>query len=435
MRTKVAPAELIRKDFEFLREREQLATSREIADLLFIQSLEGRAHNGAGFFRKRYYVNTTIDDIVRALGFPAHEVKLRRQALIDDIVWYAKAAIQGAAPERLVDRHGMPLVGVPFLMERTVDPQQVLRGLYIGGLRDNPETRKVAEERFRVTIGYGRCYLLNLQVMERLELDGETLAHQEHEQEIETFRREGLIVSPDAATRFRDEELQYMYIRHKLGPGHSDDGAMIVAGLMYHLDVALGVWLSDAVDTLEKYVMEYRDQDDELADMIAQEWKGLDVPLEEVYALTYLAAIPEGQEDYQPDSSLRYFLAMQEETKECALQAHLKFIEGKPVQPMLISYNRALNTEFYRYLTRKFNQLKAPHLIEAQLSVDRLGRPISEVMRADVVVLDPGVPLKAALERLRLKRATYVVIQDERHNILGVLAPEDLAFYLKMLGD
>ncbi len=40
----------------------------KIEELIFLQSIEGQAHNRAGSFNKRFYVNTTIDDIVRAVG-------------------------------------------------------------------------------------------------------------------------------------------------------------------------------------------------------------------------------------------------------------------------------------------------------------------------------------------------------------------------------
>ena len=49
----VAPKELIQADYEVLKSYERLETTREIEDFLFIQSLEGRAHNGSGVFQKR----------------------------------------------------------------------------------------------------------------------------------------------------------------------------------------------------------------------------------------------------------------------------------------------------------------------------------------------------------------------------------------------
>ena len=80
----VAPKELIQADYEVLKSYEHLDTTPEIEDLLFIQSLEGRAHNGAGVFNKRTYVNTTIDDVVRALERDTEVIKQRDIHILSD---------------------------------------------------------------------------------------------------------------------------------------------------------------------------------------------------------------------------------------------------------------------------------------------------------------------------------------------------------------
>jgi len=60
------------------------------------------------------------------------------------------------------------------------------------------------------------------------------------------------------------------------GPGQSDDAAIVASGLLYNVDVALGVFLADAIDTLEKYVSIYRDQDNNLARYIKENYTFLD---------------------------------------------------------------------------------------------------------------------------------------------------------------
>ena len=79
MPKKIAPSELIQQDFRNLKTSERLYTIPRIEDLVFMQSIEGRAHNGAGAFNKRFYVNTTVDDIVSALGRSPKVVKAKRQ--------------------------------------------------------------------------------------------------------------------------------------------------------------------------------------------------------------------------------------------------------------------------------------------------------------------------------------------------------------------
>src|SRR3990167_7189411 len=92
----VAPKDLVQADYEVLKSYEHLDVTPIIEDLLFIQSLEGRAHNGSGVFNKRTYVNTTIDDVVRSLDRSPEEIQSKRQAIIDDIADFANDAMNGA---------------------------------------------------------------------------------------------------------------------------------------------------------------------------------------------------------------------------------------------------------------------------------------------------------------------------------------------------
>lgn len=427
MISKVAPYDIIRKDYEHLKESEELNTTEEIAELIFVQSLEGRAHNGAGFFHKRFYVNTTIDDIVHALRFNPSEIKKRRQLLIDEIVEYVKDVIKGKPRNRLLNSKGIPLLGIPDFREMEVNPHDVLKGVYIGGLRDNCEIRKAAELRYEITIGYGKCYPVDVRIMEDLRLDGETLAHQEHADSIELYRKEGLIILQENLREISPENIRYMYIRHALGPGQSDDSAVVSTGLLYNKDVALGVFLADAIDTLEKYVSDYRDQDDELACFVGENYLDLGVAMEEVYEIAYLSAIPEGKEEEIPDSSLRYFLSKDPDIGQCAIQSHLNFIQGRPYFPMFISYNRILSVDFYRYIRDKVLSLKKPEaVITSEALVKGLERPVEEFLKRPAVVVRPGISLKEAIERMRQSGVEFIVIQDENDKVKGVLSINDL---------
>lgn len=427
MMSKIAPQDLIRRDFEHLKETEELNTTQEIEDLIFVQSLEGRAHNGAGAFQKSLYVNTTIDDIVHALKFNPNEVKRKRQLLIDEIVEFAKEAINGRPRNRLVNSKGEPLIRIPNFREMAVNPYEVLKGLYIGGLRDDPGPRKATEERYDITIGYGKCYPINVEIMERLNLDGEILAHQEHAGSVESFKKAGLIVAPEDLSKTAPENIRYLYIRHKLGPGQSDDAALVAAGLIYNRDVALGVFLSDAIDTLEKYVLAYEDQDDDLSYYIGKTYPDLGISMEGVYEIAYLAAVPEGKEEETPDSSLRYFLSKDRQVGQCALESHLNFIEGKPHFPMFLSYNRVLSTDFYAYIRNKVLSLKSlEEVMTSEALIKGLEVPVEEFLRRPPVIVRPGVSLKEAIEKMRSSGAEFIVIQDEGNAIQGVLSMNDL---------
>lgn len=419
----VAPRELIERDFRRFSKFEHLATTEEIENLLFVQSLEGRAHNGVGAFRKRHWVNTTIDDVVEALGLDPGLIKKRRQILIDDIVQFARDAIRGEERNKLINKKGEPFLGIPFLGTFTVDPHEILRGLYIGGLRDNSDIRKEVEEKYKITIGGGKCYLINVQKMQRMGLDGEVLAHMGHEDKIEGYKREGLIVTPREGEGIDEEVVKYLYIRDRLGPGHSDDSAIISAGLLFNLDLALGVFLSDAIDTLEKYVPNYRDQDDELAFYIRDNYPRLGVSMEDVYDITYLATIVEEKEEIIPDSSLRYLLSLNHRSRVSALENHLNFLQGAAVVPMELGHARVDSRKFYSYIKQRVFEYKAKAV---PLVVAGLERPIEEIMDKRLTFVEPGTPLKKAIEIMLLAKAELLIVADKNKRILGIVDAKDL---------
>lgn len=431
--TRIAPRDLIQSDFHNLRTSERLDTVPKVEELIFMQSMEGRAHNGAGAFRKRFYVNTSIDDIVVALGRKPALVKTKRQELIDEIVEFVKRAIAGEKVNRLVTKRGTPLLGIPLFKNRVVDPLEVLRGIYIGGLRDAAEIRKAAEKKYNTTIGYGSCYLVDTEVMCKMGLDGEMLAHQEHEREIEEFKKAGLIVAQEGLTKPGEGKIKYFYIRHKLGPGQSDDAALITAGLLYRsVDRALGIFLADAIDTLEKYVPKYSDQDKELAYYIKDRFKDLDISIDEVYELAYLASIPEGKEEEVPDSSLRYFLTIDTRTGQSTLECHLNFIEGKPFFPMAISYKRILITTFYEYIKERLAKVVKPgEPMAAGFIGEGLNIPIRDLIRKKAVIVAPDKILSDVLKELKEKEADVIIVQDKNSAILGIVDSEDFLHILE----
>lgn len=425
----VAPRELVQADYEVLRSYERLETKPEIEDLLFIQSLEGRAHNGAGIFNKRTYVNTTIDDVVRALGRDADEIKARRQAVIDDIVEFAHAVMNGERREKLINAKGEPIMGIRAFLDRKVNARDVVRGLYAGGLRDNPDIRKEAERIYKTRIGGGRLYIIDVKTMMDMNLDGESLAHEAHEDRIEEYQRRGLIVGtegvPDPKTQ------RYFYIRHRIGPGQSDDAAMIMAGVLYNVDVALGIFLADAIDTLEKYAPVCMDQDGALSFAIGRGFKDLNLTLEDVYELVWLCAIPEAEEHMVPDSSLRYLLAIDPRSGQCAFKSHLDFVEGKPIVPFPISFKRILTTQFYEFINRRLiNVRKFEKLAMPNLKIAELDKPIVTMLNKEFGVVPKEATVADVVRKFKETKSEILIVQDKNGKVLGTISPFDLLYYL-----
>ena len=425
----VAPKELIQSDYEVLRSYEKLHTSKEIEELLLIQSIEGRAHNGSGVFNKRTYVNTAIDDVVRALDKDPELIKRRRQAVIDDIVAFVTDVIHGEKRDRLVNDNGDPFVGIPLFRDLKVNARDIVRGIYMGGLRDNPDIRKEAERIYQTKIGGGKCYIIDIKTMLEMNLDGERLAHEAHADQIEEFTRRGLILDTEGIA---DPKFQrYFYIRHRLGPGQSDDAALIMAGILYNFDVALGVFLADAIDTFEKYAPVYRDQDQQLSFMIARGFKDLGISMEDVYELASLSAIPEAEEHMVPDSSIRYLLSMDERSQSCAFLTHLDFVMGRPVAPLPISFKRILSTQFYDYINRRLvNVRKLEKFALPNLTVKELGRPAAELAKKEFSLISKDATIADAIKKFKETKSEILIIQDKNNKVIGTLSPSDLLCFL-----
>src|SRR5437868_13064031 len=102
----VAPAEMIRDEMRYLERRETLRTRMDIEEMIFIQSIVGRAHEGHGGFHGHRFVDTSEDDVATALRLDPWAVRQDRQRILDSIGAYARRAIEGKAPGYLLDEEG-----------------------------------------------------------------------------------------------------------------------------------------------------------------------------------------------------------------------------------------------------------------------------------------------------------------------------------------
>jgi hypothetical protein len=346
----IAPAPLLLQEWRYLQSREVLRTTWYVEEMIFLQSLASRAHEGHGSFHGRRFVDTAEDDVAEALRLQPEKVREDRQGLIDEIGAYARAAMRGKAPDRLLNEREEPLLGIGFFRHMPVDPGDVLRGLYLGGMRDRPETRVATEQKYGDRIGAGGMFYVDRRVMQRLGLDGDRLAHGSHEREMERYRREGLVVDEPPTA---DNPIVYQYIRFHPGPGASDDAAIVAGSLLFGGSVSAGVFLADAIDTLEKYVPagRYGDQDWDLAKEIEKGFGDLQLTMEDVYTLTHVAR--GSDDDSVPDSSLRHMLRVDRKVDQCALEAHLLAASGQPSAPVSLGHRKVPSEQFYAEVRRR----------------------------------------------------------------------------------
>ena len=347
-RPHTSPFALILEDFQRMLYTMRLRTTEQAAENILMQSCEGHAQMGHGAFSGRRFPNTEMDDIVRALGRSPTIVAEQRQDLIDEVIDWVDLALEGKAPATLVNEVGDGLIGCGLLRHIDVDPPDVLRGLYLGGLRDDSEVRSQVERQYNIRIGGGRMRFVDTDVLQGMSLNGDVLARGSHADKIDAYKNQGLIVD-DPGPAGRDDRIRYMYVRERVGGGASDDTAIIAAGKLYTPSTALGVFLADAIDTLEKFVVDYGDQDDDLARHIEQNFPDLNLSIEDIYRLIWINAVPHGQEDTVPDSSLRHLFQIDKEADQTALESHLAYVMSRPFSPITLGHQDIPNTDFYAW--------------------------------------------------------------------------------------
>jgi hypothetical protein len=311
---------------------------------------------GHGVFRGRRYPNTEMEDIVEALGRDPRKAAMQRQAFIDQVCEWADRTLNGMAQDTLVNGRGEGLMGCGLLRHFAVDPHDVLRGLYLGGLRDDSEVRREVEKRTGARIGGGHCWFMDVEVMQQMGLNGDRLAREAHGDKIDSYKERGLIVADPGPAHWDDERIRYMYVRDRIGGGASDDAAIVAAGKMHNLSVALGVFLADAVDTLEKFVVDYGDQDNDIARGIEAHFADLKLTMEDAYRLTWVCHVPAEAQGRVPDSSLRHMIEVDKDSDQNALESHLAYICGHPFSAMPLGSEDVPNGEFYRWLEGRIKE-------------------------------------------------------------------------------
>ena len=170
----------------------------------------------------------------------------------------------------------------------------------------------------------------------------------------------------------------------------------------------------------------------ELSLYIKDKYPFLDLDEKDVYELAYLAAIPAERVDEIPDSSLRYLLAIDQETGQSTLETHLNFIEGKPFVPIAISYKRILISQLYDFIREKLKSINKEVVLKIPEAIAReLDSSVTKVMQRKFITVSPQTSLKSALAKVEARKGELIIVKDENGNILGVVNPSDFLVFLK----
>lgn len=349
----VAPVGLIQKDFERMNAATDFRSSWRMEQLTLVHAVVSHAIGGYGAFGGRAYPNTTVADVGFALRLPPDELAESQRVFIDDTVDFARRVIGGERSDRALNAESEPLMGFTPFRFLSVDSAEILRGLYLGGLRDNAEVRDIASDRFGAEIGSGQVYFVNRAVMHRRGLNMRRLHTEGWGDRLGEFRRIGLISDEPDASR---GTISPAFVRHRVGSGASDDSAIVSAGKLWGIGATVGVFLADVIDTLEKGLSDYGDADFHLALEIEERFGDLDLTREDAYLLTYLSAVVPPHDHRAVDSSLRYLLSIQREHNVCAMETHLLYVEGRPRPEIPLGKHNLPSEQFYGYIDERLRE-------------------------------------------------------------------------------
>ncbi|MDD4877719.1 MAG: hypothetical protein PHO02_01630 [Candidatus Nanoarchaeia archaeon] len=362
--------ELVKKDFEDMCNKVRLKTSSEIEELLFMQTIEGHAHEGDGAFKnRRRFHEVTVEDVVYALGCDTDEIKQDRQDLIDEMKEFTARIMQGEKVNKYTNTEGMPLFGAEFLEGMEIqDPAAVLIGIYLGSKMDRyAGWREEAEKKYNLKIGGGECIGVNRKLARNEKIKLETIAKIPHsEEEIKDMIKRGLLCYDVEST----QNIVSSYVRKARGKGTSDDLAVLLAGKLFGFDAAVGLYLTDAVDTWDKYVpfIFKSGQDEQLgekieksAEKIKHKIKGFKLPSDdEVHK--FISVIAEANYAKMISSSQRYFLQIDPKSGLCPIESHFEYVKGNTVPEVHIGYfsSKLTNREMYSQFESKYQEVYKP---------------------------------------------------------------------------
>lgn len=377
----------VKKTYYYLLNTVKLASTKK--ELLLMQSMQGRAMQGAWApsFKKYLtdipcYPNTTIENVIAALGKNTAKTQKARQRVINDIGKYIDNAFDNlkdyqngkSDPKnhciKLVNGLREPLGGIKFFENTLIsNPENVLIGAYIGGCVDSAAWRTKAEEKHGLKMHKGVSMAVNREAALKKGYTITKLAGLGRN----NVTLEGLIkekiVSSAASEKF-SRGFVNAYIELQKGFGVSDDAAFISTALLFGIEAAYGFLLMDAIDTWDKSTPEIfkYGQDEIMGQSILPRYERVfgkgSFPCTEndVLNIIYLSAINDESRKNYPSCSQRRFVQIDNKTGLHPIESHVVWIRsvkegGLVPPPMKIAFKEVLNTNFYDTFKKRYDAL------------------------------------------------------------------------------
>ncbi len=368
--------ECVRRDFAYL-EAQKFAVEKDFMARVLPQSVHGRALNGHGWFADAVgcpliFADATFDRVCSVLEelepqLGHLEIRGWRNQQIARLINHLEKHFTDSSMA-LEDEQG-PLFGVDFFKGRRVETEPFIKGLILAGQMDDPDCRQrslalmpFAFNDYELVLGYGGQEVVAPERLEKLGL-GDTGSR-----EFSPAERQQLI---DLEVIFAEKKTysypQYdqAYFRRSLGEGVCDDLALLYIGRCYGFDALLGAFLSDAVDTYDKFLRQCRPGGmdgylvDRLLSLAWQQQGAAPVTEEEVARLINFAA-KRNQPVTRLSSSHRRLVQYERGSDLPTLLLHWDFLVGERLPKIHLGFSREPAERFYQTAFSRFQAAKMP---------------------------------------------------------------------------
>ena len=368
--------ECVRQDFAYLM-AQKFATAPVFLEKLLPQSVLGRAQNGHGWFmdskgRPLVFADATFDRVCSVLEsvYPhlSHrQVRAWRSQQIERLLKHLVKHFND--PFIALDDDQGPLFGIDFFKGRRVAREPFIKGLVLAGQMDDPDCRQrslallpFSFNDYELVLGYGGQEVVRPERLAQLNL-GDTGARA-----FTVAERQRLIdleIMVEEKELYDYPEFDQAYFRRCMGDGVCDDLALLYIGRCHGLDALLGAFLSDAVDTYDKFLLRFcpGGMDGYLVEqLISLAYKTCGAPPveeDEVARLINFAA-KNNQPNTRLSSSHRRFIQYESASDQPTLLQHWRFLNGESLPPIHLGFSREPAEKFYKTAFSRFQAVGLP---------------------------------------------------------------------------
>lgn len=339
---------------------------RQILQVLLPQSVVGRAMTGRGWFTDKdglpiKFSDVTFDKVLSAIEDQFSELnnmfaRSYRSDLINNAFDHIKDNFD--SDTLLLEIECEELLGVNFFKNNTVNTKTFLKGMVIAGFMDDYQMRQNTVKKYGkdfmgniFDIGGGEQFIVKRKEFELLGINDPGKI-EFTEDDIEKLEDSGTVFS-SCTEKFSYPEYEKMFFRFKDDYGISDDLALISIGAIYGYDAMLGAFFMDAIDTYEKYLIEFSacGEDKNFAKIIQNYFiKKNGFPLisnEEIEKIIYISAKNNSPITYL-SSSHRRFIQVEKGSTVPTFLNHWNFVSGdSPLYDVLLGYSKLPAKKFY----------------------------------------------------------------------------------------